>query len=143
MTNKIVNTFVKVSADCPAERGIVPASKKETKTAHEVQYEILTEHPYTYDLDGLIVETYIRHKLAGEAVDEARRAQVRGELLSKGQPCMRASMLPKKFGWGVHYDEAGRIAIVPMESEEYQRFLERTDLKQEFAMRNKKAGSAK
>jgi len=139
---KIVNTFVKVSPDCPAEHSVVPVSKKEGKTAHEVQYDILTEHPYTYDLDDLIVETYIRHKLAGEDVDEARRAEVRARLLSKGQPCMRASMLPKKFGWGVHYDEAGRIALVPMESEAYQRFLARTDVKIEFAMRNKKAGSA-
>jgi len=139
----IVNTFVRVAADCPAERGVVPVSKGDRKTAHEVQYEILTEHPYAYDLEDLIVETYIRHKLAGEAVDEARRAELRERLLSKSYPCMRASMLPKKFGWGVHYDEQGRIAIVPKESEAYLRLSERSDLKQEFAMRNKKEGAAR
>ncbi|HZG86665.1 DUF6157 family protein [Paenibacillus sp.] len=138
----IVNTFVRVSQDCPAERGIVPVSKGPGKTLPEVQFDILSKHPYTYDLDELIVETHIRHKLALDALDEARRASVRSELLAKSHPCMRASMLPKKYGWGVHYDENGRIAIYPMESEAYARLSERADLKQEYAMRNKKAVKA-
>jgi len=135
----IVNTFVRVAQDCPTERGLVPVSKGPGKTLHELQFDLLTEHPYTYDLDELIVETHIRHKLASDAVDEAKRAAVRAELLAKSHPCMRASMLPKKFGWGVHYDENGRIAIYPMESEQYAQLSERPDLKQEYAMRNKKA----
>ncbi|HZG56294.1 DUF6157 family protein [Paenibacillus sp.] len=135
----IVDTFVRVAPDCPAAYGIVPVSKGERKTLHEIQYELLAEHPYRYTLEDLIVETHIRHKLADEPIDEARRAEVRAELLRKDHPCMRASVLPKKLGWGVHYDEAGRIALYPMESERYAEFLERTDLKQEPAMRNAKA----
>jgi len=32
-------------------------------------------------------------------------------LLSKPHPCLRASMLPKRYGWGVHYDGNGRITL--------------------------------
>jgi hypothetical protein len=35
---------------------------------------------------------------------------------------MRASALPKKYGWGVHYDSAGRLALFAMESDEYRGF---------------------
>jgi len=37
---------------------------------------------------------------------------------------MRASPLPEKFGWGVHYDVSGRPAICGAESAEYRRFAD-------------------
>ena len=37
---------------------------------------------------------------------------------------MRASALPKKYGWGVHYDSDGEMAIYPVESDEYRRMAE-------------------
>jgi hypothetical protein len=37
---------------------------------------------------------------------------------------MRASALPKKYGWGAHYDGQGRIALYAMESEAYRQFAD-------------------
>lgn len=137
----IRNAFVLVSPDCPVEHAIEPTAKPGSKpTLHGIQYRLLTERPYYYDLDELILETHIRHKLPEERVDEARRAEIREALFRKSHPCMRASALPKKYGYGVHYDANGKIALFPMESETYRSFAEsgREGVKVEYAMRNKK-----
>lgn len=118
------NTFIQVSADCPVEVGIVPTMKKESKTAHLIQYELLSEHPYKYTQGELIYEVHLQHKQIPSSEIESRGAEIRQELFAKNHPCLRASNLPKKFGWGVHYNEEGKIAIYPMESEAYQQFVE-------------------
>ncbi len=39
---------------------------------------------------------------------------------SKGQPCLRASDLGKKYGWGIHSDGEGRVALFAVGSPEYR-----------------------
>jgi len=39
------------------------------------------------------------------------------------QACLRASPLLKKYGFGLLFDHEGRVALCPMESEEYQRLV--------------------
>jgi hypothetical protein len=76
---------------------------------------------------------------AGKAGKPAHVIQY--ELLSKPHPCLRASMLPKKFGWGVHYDSEGRIALYGKESPEYRTWASTADPegpKLISAMRNKR-----
>jgi hypothetical protein len=49
-------------------------------------------------------------------------------------------MLPKRYGWGLHFDAEGRIALVPVESDEYQEFVNGKDgINVLTAMRNKRA----
>ncbi len=117
------NTFIQVSPDCPAEQSEVPPVRAAKKPQHVIQYELLTEQPYTFDHESLTFEVYVRHK---ELLDQlpARRDELWHELHQKGHPCMRASSLTKRYGWGAHYDEQGRIAIYPMESEAYRDFVE-------------------
>ena len=52
---------------------------------------------------------------------EADLDAFRAWLLARSQPDMRLLMLPKRWGWGVHYDEQGRIAILGVETEGYRR----------------------
>ncbi|WP_309237962.1 DUF6157 family protein [Streptomyces albidus (ex Kaewkla and Franco 2022)] len=49
---------------------------------------------------------------------------MRRAFLSKPRPCLRASPLPKKYGFGLHFDDEGRVALCPVESEEYMRLVE-------------------
>lgn len=53
---------------------------------------------------------------------------------------MRASALGKKYGWGVHYDAHGKMALYGLDSREYEQFTEpRTDgLKLLLAMRSRR-----
>lgn len=118
------NMFVAVAPDCPVETGVVPVSKREGKPAHIIQYELLADHPYQYTFEEQLFEVYFKHKGYDPDMPEAERKRLRDELLAKSHPCMRASQLPKKFGWGVHYNDEGKIAIYAMESEAYQMLLD-------------------
>ncbi len=118
------NTFILVSPDCPATNGIVPVSAKETKPVHLIQYELLTEYPYKYDYPELLFETHIRHKQISAEELGRRGQEIRDELFAKKHACLRASALPKKYGWGVHYEEVGKIAIYGVDSLEYKQLSE-------------------
>ncbi len=73
--------------------------------------------------------------------DRADRRRLREEFFSKPQACMRSSPLPKQYGWGLLFDGEGRVALLPMESPEYQRLVAATDtgVKVLKAMRSKRA----
>jgi hypothetical protein len=140
-TKSITDTFVCVSADSSAEHSMVPVSKKETKSVHQIQYELLTERPYYYTHEELIYQVHLIHKAIPSNDPEISLNSVREQLFSKPHACLRASMLTKQYGWGVHYDSEGRIALYGMESPEYSEFIENNDgkLTIHIAMRNKRA----
>lgn len=118
------NMFVAVAPDCPVYEGVEPVPKREGKPVHVIQYELLFNHPYRFTFEEQLFEVYLRHKGYDLDIPDDERSRLREELLSKSHPCMRASQLPKKFGWGVHYNDEGKIAIYGMETERYQQLLD-------------------
>ncbi|KQL46088.1 hypothetical protein AN963_13915 [Brevibacillus choshinensis] len=140
--NAILDTFVQVAQDCPVTVGVVPTTKKNAKPSiHMIQYELLSASPYHYTLEDLIYEVHIRHKEIPVEQVEQHGDRIRAELFQKSHPCMRASMLPKKFGWGVHYDSEGKLALYGMETEPYRDYIAGTSDGPNvvYAMRNKRA----
>ncbi|RKP48014.1 hypothetical protein D7Z26_22705 [Cohnella endophytica] len=135
------DTFIEVAADCPTERGKVPPDKKNGKSKPGIEYELIADHPYTYTQEEILYQTYIRQKEFSEEELSARGEEIRAAFFGKPQACMRASMLPKKYGWGLHFDSDGKVAIIPRESAEYDRLanLEDDRLKRLKAMRNSRA----
>ena len=134
------NTFITVAPDCPAETGTKPPDKKNGRTKPSIEFELIANNPYRYTQEELLFEVHIRHKNIPDEGLAERGEQIRSEFFKKPQPCMRASMLPKKYGWGIHFDEKGRAALVPVESPDYRRFVEGAggNVKLLAAMRNKK-----
>ncbi len=47
--------------------------------------------------------------------------------------------LAKQYGWGLLFDEAGRIALLPMESAEYRELLDGQRVQVRRAMRSRRA----
>lgn len=43
--------------------------------------------------------------------------------LSKGQPCFRSSLLKKRYGWGIHSNEEGKVALFGVETDEYKKLV--------------------
>ncbi|AIQ46386.1 hypothetical protein R70723_11245 [Paenibacillus sp. FSL R7-0273] len=121
------NTFIRVAADCPVETGTVPVTAKLQPPAHIIQYELLMDNPYRFTHEELLYEVHVRHKQIPEEERSARKAEIWDGLFSKNHPCLRASMLPKRYGWGVHFDADGEIAIYGKESPEYDRFTSGAD----------------
>ena len=132
------NVFIKIAEDCPAKTSEVPVAKREVVPAHVVQYELLNAHPYQYDHEDLVYEVYVRQKGIPTEVLATDAGAIRAELLSKGHPCLRASSLTKRYGFGAHYNAAGKIALYPVESPEYGQFVQDESVRKLPAMRNKK-----
>ena len=136
------DTFVQVATDCPVSRGVVPPVRGESKSVAVIQHELLSAHPYRFGHEDLIFEVHVRHKNIPTDELNARGAAIRAELFRKPHPCMRASPLAKTYGWGVHYDKDGRIAIYAMESDAYRSFTSQSSAgpKLVAAMRSAPAG---
>ncbi|MBZ0275238.1 MAG: DUF6157 family protein [Anaerolineae bacterium] len=135
------DTFIQIAPDSDAEQGVVPQPKGDKKPAHLIQYELLMENPYRYTHEDLVYEVYIRKEGFSEAELAERGPQIRAELFQKGHPCLRASALTKQYGWGAHYNDEGKIALYPVESETYQHFVETLNGTRNLlsAMRRKRA----
>lgn len=131
-----VNTFVRLADDCPVKTGVVPQSNRLPKPHHLLQYELLIQAPYTYTHEELLLEVYRRR----DEVPDEELEDYRARLWERKHPCLRASMLPKKYGWGIHYNEQGKIAIYPAGSEAYDGWLENSQTTVLPAMRNSRAG---
>lgn len=130
-TTNYPDTFIAVAADCPVDRGTVPEKQG---TIAGLQYALLADTPYTMTSDDLLFEVHARR--AG--LSDADRAAAREALFAKPQACLRASPLGKTFGWGIHHDAEGRIAIHGCETEAYRELRGDEGLHQTAAMRSKR-----
>jgi hypothetical protein len=103
-----------------------------------LQYEMIFSAPYAYTSDDVIFAT----SAAGRALDAdaspEQRRSARDAFFSKGQACMRASLLAKRYGWGIHADAEERVAIYGVESPRYRELASDPKIKQLRAMRSKR-----
>jgi hypothetical protein len=129
------NTFIEVADDCPATLASAPEQKGDAVTMPALQYEMIATQPYTYTGADVAFETFADHK----RIPAADRADEREKFFAKDQPCLRASALGKRYGWGIHFDANGKVALVAVETEEYQRLANDPKLKHLKAMRSKRA----
>ncbi len=132
------NTFITIAPDSPVQEGEVPVSNRPKKPVHIIEYELLTEHPYRYNHEGLIFEVFIRKKEIAREVVEREREILWNDLFRKGHPCMRASALTKRYGFGAHYNADGAIAIYPAGSKEYLALVNDGSVKKIPAMKQKR-----
>ena len=117
-TTNYHDTFIVVADDCPTVMGEVPPRKGDIKSVANIQYDILSENPYRYTSDDVLFQVYAeRNDLTENELEEARE-----QFFSKGQPCFRASPLTKRYGWGIHNNKDGKIALFGHGTEEYEMF---------------------
>jgi len=115
-------TLIAVAEDCPVSSSVVPAPRGGKKTVPVLQYELLKDHPYRYTSAEVLFEVTMRHRGLSPAELRSRRTELWADFFARPQPCLRASALPKTYGWGIHCDHQGRVALCPMESADYRRF---------------------
>jgi hypothetical protein len=137
------DTFIEAADDCPEAVGIAPLSRGDKPSVPVLEYELLSKSPYKHTQDELIFIVHVTRQGLTPAALKARGKAVHAELFAKPHPCMRASQLTKRWGWGIHHDENGRMAIYARGSREYADLVSgkakaKTVLK---AMRNKRAAT--
>lgn len=125
------DTFIEVAEDTKVDKGYRPPTK-DKKTVAEMQYELIVQNPYKFTSDDLLFKVFAERN----DVTKEEYEQVRTQLFSKGQACLRASPLTKTYGFGIHHDDNGKIALYGMETEEYQKFLADAKIKKVKAMKS-------
>lgn len=133
-TTNYTDTFIAVADDCPVSAAEVPPSRAGAPSVAEMQFRLLHDRPYALTSDDVIFTVYAERK----GIPEGERKEARAAFFSKGQPCMRASPLTKRYGFGVHSDARGRIALVPLGSPAYAKFIQDKRLLHVKAMRSKR-----
>lgn len=133
-TTNYINTFIEVADDCPVEMGIVPLRKGQRVTAAIMQYEMISENPYIFTSDDVIFSIFATKNNVSKAKREAERLA----FFSKAHACFRASPLCKQYGFGVHSDAEGRLAIFGMETEGYKALIANEHIRKVKAMRSKR-----
>jgi hypothetical protein len=113
------DTFIRIAPDSTATEAVIPADNRPKKTIHRIQYELLTEKPYHYTHEDLVFKVFTLCQGLTDSELAENGATIRADFFKKGHACMRASTLTKKNGWGAHYNEDGKIALFPMESDDY------------------------
>lgn len=129
------DTFIQVAEDCPVSEAIVPKAKGESKTTPVIQYEMISNHPYKYTQEDVLFEVFA----ARNHISENDRVSAREMFFSKGQPCLRTSSLGKRYGWGIHHNAQGKVAIYAVESDDYIKIMNDKGVTQCKAMRSKRA----
>jgi Family of unknown function (DUF6157) len=129
------DTLIEVADDCPVTEAQVPRARGAKKTKAVVEYELLAKRPYTYTEEDIAFETYaVQHDIP-KAIWRAEREK----FLSRGHPHLRVSALAKRYGWGIHNNAEGKIALIAMESPEYRRLTKDPRTKKVKAFRSARA----
>lgn len=132
-TTNYFDTFIEVAPDCPAGAAQTPPAK-DPPTVANLQFEMISAHPYRYTSDDVTFEVHAMRNQIAEADRDAERER----FFSTGQACLRSSPLTKRYGWGVHSDAEGRVALFPLGSPEYEAFRTAEDIARVPAMRSKR-----
>jgi hypothetical protein len=130
------NTFITVSDDSNVKTALVPVPRNGKPTMASIEYELIKNNPYKYTQEDVQFISYlIRNKIdTSGQLDELRE-----QFFAKPKACFRASPLVKKYGWGIHYDHDGKVALYEIESALYRQFLQSDDVKKLKGMRSKRA----
>lgn len=129
------NAFIQVADDCPAQGPEEPPTGGKAPTVAALQHRLITKHPYALTSDDVIFEVHAIRR----GIPEADKPAERAAFFAKDQACLRSSPLGKRYGWGIHHDARGRVALVPLGSERYQALLADPALRQLKAMRSRRA----
>ena len=128
------DTFIEVAEDSPANSAEMPPVKVDKKSVANMQFDMLWENPYKYTSDDVFFTVFARRR----DISKGEWEEERQKFFSKGQPCFRASPLTKRYGWGIHSNSEGKVAMYALESEEYQQFVKDESIKKVTAMRSKR-----
>lgn len=134
-----VNTFIQVAPDTSATEATVPVPKAGKKTLAVLEFEFISEQPYTYTQEEVQFAIYMQRQGISAHELKARRSELWQAFFSKSRACMRTSPLAKAYGWGLHFNTEGKVALVPIESADYGRFASSQSIEQTRAMRSKRA----
>jgi hypothetical protein len=135
------DTLIAVADDCPVSSGVMPQSRSGKQTVAVVQFDMIATNPGGLTQEDVLFESWLSRQGLSAQPSAPERAKLRAGFFATPQACLRSSPLPKKYGWGLLFDGAGRVRLCPMESAEYGRIVagEVAGVKVTKALRSRRA----
>lgn len=133
-TTNYFDTFIEIAEDCPIAHGEVPPLKGDVKSVANLQFEMINKNPYKFTSDDVLFQVFAEKK---ELLEEEMATALK-DFFSKGQACFRASPLSKRYGWGLHSNSEGKIALVATGTDEYEKLVNNPILMKHKAMKSKR-----
>ena len=122
------DTLITVAPDSTSGGGTVPA-----RGVAAFQYALLAGHPHEFTQAEVLFRTAHRD-VPGDP--QKLRAAHWDAFFAQPRACLRASPLPKSYGWGLHFDARGRVALIDMTAPEYRQLMETPSVKVVPALRS-------
>ena len=126
------DTLIAIADDSPVQEPVVPPRNDAKPTIAAEQYRLLADRPYELTSEDVL---FIVHA-DKNGIPENERGAARAEYFSKSRACLRTSPLAKKFGWGLHSDAQGRLALVGAGTDRYRSLSDDPAVKVVKAMRS-------
>lgn len=101
--------LIEIAPDSPATRSEEPPDSGTGKTIARISYEVLAENPYKFSEREFYHEVHV-----------VRRG--RSDLKIENYNIKRLALV-KQYGWGIHRNSDGKLALVACESRRYQELL--------------------
>ncbi|MEI2469301.1 DUF6157 family protein [Peribacillus frigoritolerans] len=128
------NTLITISEDSKVSSAKVPVIRNEKPTIAYIEHDLINNNPYKFTQEDVQFKTYlIKNQMEAE-----NAAELREQFFSKSKACFRASPLVKNYGWGIHNNNQGKIAIYDVNSEMYNQLLKQDDITKLKGMRSKR-----
>ena len=106
-----VDTFIQIAPDSTLIEAVVPQPQPGRKSIAVLEYELISATPHTYTHEQVLLTVHARHKGISAQEIEVRRHEFWSEFFSVPHACMRTSLLPKSYGWGLHFNAEGKVAL--------------------------------
>lgn len=132
------NTFIAVSPDTKAKVGSVPLARGGERSIAQIEYALMAGHPYEFTQEEVQFSVHVERTGITTTQLRAKRRELWSDFFSKPTACMRTSPLARSYGWGLHFDREGKVALVPMESPKYRKLSSSPSIEQTRAMRSKR-----
>jgi hypothetical protein len=105
-SGKCQEELIEVAESCPMHHAVEPPDERCEKTVARIAYEVLTESPYRYTEAEFFYEVHFVRR---------NRPDLKIESYN-----IRRSPLAQRYGWGIHRNPEGKLALVAMESDRYR-----------------------
>jgi|HigsolmetaAR203D_1030402.scaffolds.fasta_scaffold00984_4 hypothetical protein len=132
------NTFILVSEDSPVDRAVIPRPKKGKPTIASIEYDLISGHPYEFTQDEVQFQTFLIKNAMETGIETEKLQELREQFFAKSRACFRASPLVKQYGWGIHYNEEGKVALYGVDTEEYNRLKDSEQVTKLKGVRSKR-----
>jgi hypothetical protein len=114
--------LIEIASDSTAIRGEVPPDSGIRKTIARTSYEVLVDNPYRFDEREFYHEVHVVRR---------ERTDLKLENYS-----IKRLALVKSYGWGIHRNSDGKLALVACESSRYKELQADPRVKKTKAYRN-------